>query len=634
MGLLRKEYPEIYDQLHPTQNHGVALDELRSKSHKDLWWICTADPNFSHFFKQKVANMTKHKSFRCKVCCSIGGRRPDLIAHWDYEKYVRKPSYLGAPIKTLFDKVKKKEAFFWKCPRGHIEKEPLSVAAKTQRKNICKQCNSILYTHPTIAESYATKNTIDILDISAGQKCEVFWRCSKGHEDLISVNERVREGVGCRICSGKKIISGINSLADLNPKIVAEWDWKKNNEIGIFPNEIGPGFSGQKVFWKCEKHGSYAATVANRNHNSNPTGCGKCKPQTSRNELRIFFELKHVFKNAQHRKKIDNSEVDIYLPELKLGVQFDGWYWHKDSLKKDKLQHKLLHSAGINLIRVRETPLAATHQTDLFIRKNAIITFEDICRILHLIIRYNNEQLHHPLRHKIYHYIHNGDFSATQEYSKTLTENFKIPKGASLEEMYPSIALEWDYERNFPVTPSMITPGVAGDVNGDYYFWNCSQNKDHASYQMPVYARTGRQKQGCPQCAGRIPTHDNNLQLKFPKLAEMFDRAENELNGKPVHSSEIMPKSGQRFTWVCDEDHLIRDKTPDEMSRAKYLNGCVKCYKAAIKTGMLKVGNHKHDHSEILKLYKRHQNLSKVAQIVGCSPSTVSNVLIKNGLRP
>lgn len=629
MGQLKKEFPDIFHHLHPVRNNGMLHTEITSKSSKQLWWICNANPQISHFFRQKVVNMTKHKVFRCSVCCSIGGKRPDLISHWDYEKYVMKPSKIGATIKTLYDSVSKKEKFYWKCPRGHVERLPLSIAAKNQRKNICKKCNSILYTHPQHAECYASQNALDILDISAGLKRKVYWTCSEGHLDLVSVNERVREGVGCRICSGKKIVAGINSLADFNPNLLKEWDWEKNDQLGISPYDIGPGFNSKKVFWLCNKHGSYSATIGNRNHRTNPTGCGKCRPQSSRNEIRIFTELDYLFNHVEHRKKINNTEIDIYLPDLRIGIQFDGWYWHRNAHQKDKKQRELLADCGIKLIRFRERPLDPTDPTDLFVMKNSLISFEDILMLVKAVIKINGTQLDPVIYKKIEDYVNAGGFAATKQYTKILTSSFKIPKATSLEGLYPEIAREWDYELNHPVTPRMITPGIKGDVNGENYFWKCSKKTEHESYQMPVYSRTGRERQGCPRCAGRVVTTENNLRHMFPKLAEMFDRANNKIEGERICSNEIMPKSGRKFNWLCDAGHEIRDKSPDQMSKAKYFYGCRKCYETAIEKGEIKVGNHKYDNSEVIRLYKIHNNLSKVSRIIGCSPSTVSNILKK-----
>ena len=58
-------------------------------------------------------------------------------------------------------------------------------------------------------------------------------------------------------------------------------------------------------------------------------------------------------------KKIDWKlwSIDIYIPELKLGVEFDGSHWHKDKRALDKLKTEQLEEEGFEIFRVREEPL-------------------------------------------------------------------------------------------------------------------------------------------------------------------------------------------------------------------------------------------------------------------------------------
>ena len=61
--------------------------------------------------------------------------------------------------------------------------------------------------------------------------------------------------------------------------------------------------------------------------------------------------------NIQRQVKyiLDRAEIDIYLPDLKLGIKFNGMYWH-GSLFKDKNYHqwksKAAEAAGIRLIHI------------------------------------------------------------------------------------------------------------------------------------------------------------------------------------------------------------------------------------------------------------------------------------------
>ena len=107
--------------------------------------------------------------------------------------------------------------------------------------------------------------------------------------------------------------------------------------------------------------------------------CSFCQPkpkQTSFRESEFKAFIKEIYKNTileNDRNILKGKEIDIYLPDLKLGLEFDGIYWHADSRfykedeiiyrkgltakqiwEKDVLKDKLAESVGIKLIRIKE----------------------------------------------------------------------------------------------------------------------------------------------------------------------------------------------------------------------------------------------------------------------------------------
>ncbi len=61
--------------------------------------------------------------------------------------------------------------------------------------------------------------------------------------------------------------------------------------------------------------------------------------------------------------------IDIYLPELELGIEFDGSYWHKDKRALDKLKTEKLEGEGFTIMRVRQEPLKAITEIDVISKK-------------------------------------------------------------------------------------------------------------------------------------------------------------------------------------------------------------------------------------------------------------------------
>ena len=80
---------------------------------------------------------------------------------------------------------------------------------------------------------------------------------------------------------------------------------------------------------------------------------------SSKKENEIFDFIKEKYDGIieQNYRKFDNKELDIYLPELKLGIEFNGLYWHSEK-QKNKSDHfdKYVYfkNLNINLINIWE----------------------------------------------------------------------------------------------------------------------------------------------------------------------------------------------------------------------------------------------------------------------------------------
>ena len=87
--------------------------------------------------------------------------------------------------------------------------------------------NSLAEVHPELVSEWSEKNlplTPD--DITFGSNKKVWWKGACGHEWQTSVKAR-SNGEKCPICSGARVIAGINDLATLEPPLVKQWS-KKN----------------------------------------------------------------------------------------------------------------------------------------------------------------------------------------------------------------------------------------------------------------------------------------------------------------------------------------------------------------------------------------------------------------------
>ena len=50
----------------------------------------------------------------------------------------------------------------------------------------------------------------------------------------------------------------------------------------------------------------------------------------------IFSELSYIFPDAIHRYIKDKKEIDVFLPDVNIGIEYDGFRWHRENDLKDR----------------------------------------------------------------------------------------------------------------------------------------------------------------------------------------------------------------------------------------------------------------------------------------------------------
>lgn len=93
-----------------------------------------------------------------------------------------------------------------------------------------------------------------------------------------------------------------------------------------------------KVCIICPKHGEFWQTP--NNHVNNYQGCPKCTRQRSKweDELSEWILKQGIVVQNSVRDIIKNNEIDIFLPNYRIGIECDGLYWHSDKFR-DKNYH-------------------------------------------------------------------------------------------------------------------------------------------------------------------------------------------------------------------------------------------------------------------------------------------------------
>jgi len=426
---------------------------------------------------------------------------------------------------------------WWVCSRGH---EWLGTVASRSRGRGCPYCagklicndNCLQTLNPELAgEWHPIKNgCLTPRDVFLNSNRKYWWRCNKGHEWQSTINNR-SGGRGCPYCIGKAVCDD-NCLQTLNPELAGEWHPTRNG--GLTPRDVTTQ-SNKKVWWVCSRGHEWNAVVYSR---SNGRRCPQCSLASSRLELRIYSELKYLFNDTKSKEKINGMECDIYIPELKVGIELDSLYWHRSRLMHDRRKAAALKKKGIILINLREVGLKKISDNDIILSPQDS-DFSIIERIIGAIKQ--RFKLSDSTRMAIEEYLKRKTIANDSEYRRLVLMLPSPPPDLSLSEQNPNLVKEWHTTKNDSLTPKDVTPGSSRKV-----WWKCEKGHE---WEAIVHSRN--KGIGCPYCAGKAVCEDNCLQTLKPELAKQWHPTKNER----LTPRDVTPGNHKKVWWKCDKGH-------------------------------------------------------------------------------
>ncbi len=353
-------------------------------------------------------------------------------------------------------------------------------------------------------------------------------------------------------------LSNKQLLKNSHPKLLNEWDYQKNKKILL----EGLSYKSVKsVHWKCKKKHSWTTSPYHRTIDK--TGCPYCARPSSKPEIRIYCELIKFFPNVKSRFKFKNKEIDVFLPEQKLAIEYDGYYYHRNRIKEDQTKNNFYKKNKIELIRIREWILPKIRDEDisgnkLGINKQNMNSIFNILKDKKII---NKIQLNE--------YLNKNSFINNRLYTKIISELPAPPYKDSLAFRNKELSKEFDLEKNFPFTPSYFRTGSHTKV-----YWICSYNKKHKWAQ--TIKNRALKKSKCPKCRS-INYHKNidiklSLKSRSPLLAKEFDKFKN----KPLTPETITVNWKEKLFWICSKN---KDHKWSANVKNRYWNksGCPEC---------------------------------------------------------
>ena len=271
-------------------------------------------------------------------------------------------------------------------------------------------------------------------------------------------------------------------------RLIEEWDWLENNKLGLDPQKLTCG-SRKKAFWICKKGHKWYSNIADRYKGS---GCPYC---SNNKILKGYNDLSTI--NPALAKEW-NQKKNIYLRPDMVSVGSEKRVWWKCEKGHEWLSSIKARNKGSGC------PYCAGQKT--------ISGLNDLATINPPLAKEWNYEKNNELKpnmvmknsgKKVWWKCEKGhEWQATVNdrsngYGCPFCSGRQAIVGYNdLATVNPTLAKEWDYEKNNELKPNMVTAGSEKKV-----WWKCE--KGHG-WQAKIRERNDGTN--CPICAKELHT--------------------------------------------------------------------------------------------------------------------------------
>ena len=317
-----------------------------------------------------------------------------------------------------------------------------------------------------------------------------------------------------------------------NPFLASQWNYEKNGKLK--PEHFLTS-SAKKVWWICQNNHEWQASIVSRNKG---TGCPYCANQKVLPGYNDLGTLNPSLAQEWHptlNGVLKPSEVTLNTHTKVWWKCSKGHEW-KTSVAHRNSGTECPYCSGLYVIK-GETDLQTVNPTlanEWNYEKNNDLTPFDVS--------YQSEK-------KVWWICSKG-----HEWQSTISHRSngrgcpycsgrKVLKGYNdLATINPSLADEWNHNKNNDLTPDQVTAGSNKSV-----WWICKKGHE---WEAKINNRNNGRN--CPYCTSRkILCGYNDLQTINPILAAEWDYESND----GLTPMDVLPKSDKKVWWKCQYGH-------------------------------------------------------------------------------
>ena len=549
-------HPKLADQWHPSKNEGLEASDVTYGTKRKVWWVGQC----GHEWRASVSNRARGESYVCPKCSvrkrqrvTLGETHPSLAEQWH-------PLKNGEVSPQDVSRASNNKAW-WLGPCGHTWEATIKNRVAGAGCPVCsghkvlKGFNDLATTKPDIAKWWhPTRNeNLRPTDVTSGSAKKVWWVCPGGHEwerSVANMRTSVCPQCGADPADGGMYRGDVVSRRGRRGKIpmpeflIEQWHPTRNGKLR--PQQVSGG-SGRKVWWQCNREHSWRATVASRRNGS---GCPICNSGASEVEKEVREAVKGMTGyNVLHNVRggfLGRLELDIYVPDVAVGIEFNGEYWHDETVfsqaeESHARKQAACGGAGVRLVVVWEDDWR-DNRDDVIFGLRSVLSGGDVPKSMTYEARRVGKITSH--------------IPAKTCETHDVDHPRQRPRARSVAEYSPLVASQWHPSNNGDLTPFDVTFGTSKKV-----WWVCDKGHE---WEASIRTRTVR-GYGCPTCRRKPGT---------PVIeVEHFSMWDHDKN-RDLNPAMLTTGSRKEAWWRCPEGHAWRDEIAKVLRRKNAFPKC------------------------------------------------------------
>ena len=237
---------------------------------------------------------------------------------------------------------------FWQTPSKHLSGQGCPKCAEISRMNNRKHIDDKKFIDDAI-KVHGDKYDYSLVKNCSNNHTNVKIICKEHGVFEQDYAHHVGRKQGCPKCAGNFKLN--NFIFEEKSNII-------HNDKYIYEN-VDYISTHKKVIITCPIHGNFEQTPHDHLEGK---GCPKCANKISKCEEEIYSFILEKLNNEEIIKRdrsiLTGKELDIYIPSLNIGIEYNGVIWHSEKFGTNKYYHlnKLeeCNTKGIKLIQVFE----------------------------------------------------------------------------------------------------------------------------------------------------------------------------------------------------------------------------------------------------------------------------------------